>query len=88
MTPPPLPQAELPALAEALSARQRDCLALAARGLSSSAIGERLGISGRTVDEHLMRACQALGVWGEGFQPEFATANCMTHYFTSRAKSA
>ena len=62
MTPPPLPQAELPALAEALSARQRDCLALAARGLSSSAIGERLGISGRTVDEHLMRACQALVV--------------------------
>lgn len=62
MTPPTLPHAAPPVLAEALSARQRDCLALAARGLSSSAIGERLGISGRTVDEHLMLACQALGV--------------------------
>lgn len=48
--------------AEGLSPRQRDCIVLAARGLASAAIGERLGISGRTVDEHLMRACQTLGV--------------------------
>ena len=62
MTPPPLPNAAPPASEEALSTRQRDCLALAARGLTSAAIGERLGISGRTVDDHLMRACRTLGV--------------------------
>lgn len=45
-----------------LSTRQWACLALAAEGLSSAGIGRRLEISGRTVDEHLMRACQALGV--------------------------
>lgn len=45
-----------------LSERQRTCLALVAAGLSSSAIGRRLGISGRTVDEHVMLACQVLGV--------------------------
>jgi len=48
--------------AERLSDRQRDCLALAAEGLTSRVIGRRLGISGRTVDEHVMLACQALGV--------------------------
>lgn len=45
-----------------LSDRQRDCLALAATGLSSTRIGERLGLSPRTVDEHLSLACRALGV--------------------------
>ena len=60
--PPPLPYAVQAPSEEALSARQRDCLGLAARGLTSAAIGERLGISGRTVDEHLMRACRTLGV--------------------------
>ncbi len=46
----------------ALSDRQRDCLALAATGLSSAGIGERLGLSPRTVDEHLALACRTLGV--------------------------
>lgn len=46
----------------ALSVRQRDCLALAATGLSSARIAERLGLSPRTVDEHLALACRALGV--------------------------
>nr|WP_314434010.1 helix-turn-helix transcriptional regulator [uncultured Brevundimonas sp.] len=45
-----------------LSERQRDCLELAARGLTSSAIGKRLGLSPRTVDEHLALACSLLGV--------------------------
>lgn len=45
-----------------LSDRQRTCLDLAARGLTSSAIGARLGLSPRTVDEHLLAACAALGV--------------------------
>lgn len=48
--------------AAGLSMRQWACLALAAEGLSSTGIGRRLDISGRTVDEHLMLACQALGV--------------------------
>ena len=47
---------------ERLSDRQRQCLSLAAEGLTSSVIAERIGISGRTVDEHLMLACRALGV--------------------------
>lgn len=46
----------------ALTDRQRQCLQLAATGLTSSGIGERLGLSPRTVDEHLMTACSALGV--------------------------
>jgi len=47
---------------EALSDRQLECLQLAALGLTSSRIGERLGLSPRTVDEHLMTACNVLGV--------------------------
>ncbi len=45
-----------------LSERQKTCLALAGEGLSSARIGERLGLSSRTVDEHLLLACRALGV--------------------------
>jgi len=45
-----------------LSDRQRVCLSLAGEGLTSTGIGERLGLSARTVDEHLMLACRALGV--------------------------
>lgn len=45
-----------------LSDRQRQCLSLAARGLSSAGIGDQLGLSPRTVDEHLMTACAVLGV--------------------------
>lgn len=57
----------LPAVSSALSVdaltdRQRECLQLAATGLTSSGIGERLGLSPRTVDEHLMMACSLLGV--------------------------
>ncbi|MBJ7317173.1 MAG: helix-turn-helix transcriptional regulator [Brevundimonas sp.] len=51
-----------PAGLPALTDRQRTCLDLAARGLTSSAIGARLGLSPRTVDEHLLAACAALGV--------------------------
>jgi len=47
---------------DALSLRQWECLQLAATGLSSARIGARLRLSPRTVDEHLSRACQALGV--------------------------
>lgn len=53
---------ESPGDLDRLSERQRDCLRLAARGLTSAGIGERLGLSPRTVDEHLMLACRTLGV--------------------------
>lgn len=45
-----------------LSERQRTCLLLAAEGLTSPQIAARLGLSPRTVDEHLALACQGLGV--------------------------
>jgi DNA-binding CsgD family transcriptional regulator len=45
-----------------LTRRQRQCLLLASRGMSSRRIGDHLGLSVRTVDEHLARACAALGV--------------------------
>jgi DNA-binding CsgD family transcriptional regulator len=45
-----------------LSARQAQCLRLAAQGLTSAAIASRVGISPRTVDEHLTGACRILGV--------------------------
>lgn len=47
---------------DTLSDRQRECLDLAAEGLTSSGIAERLGISPRTVDEHLATACDLLAV--------------------------
>ncbi|MBB5746542.1 helix-turn-helix domain-containing protein [Brevundimonas variabilis] len=45
-----------------LSPRQVECLELAATGLTSAEIGRRLGVSSRTVDEHLLTACRVLGV--------------------------
>ena len=45
-----------------LSDRQIACLRLAATGLSSPGIAEQIGISPRTVDEHLAAACEVLGV--------------------------
>lgn len=45
-----------------LTDRQQDCLALVAAGLTSAQIGRRLGLSPRTVDEHLAGACRTLGV--------------------------
>lgn len=61
--------ARTPALAEAdevvpLTPRERDVAALAARGLSSRAIGERLHLSVRTVDNYLQRAYAKLGLGG------------------------
>ena len=62
MTGPP-PSPSFPGAAvDRLSDRQRLCLELAAAGLTSSGIGRRLGLSPRTVDEHLALACEALGV--------------------------
>jgi DNA-binding CsgD family transcriptional regulator len=47
-----------------LTARERDVVTLAAQGLSSKAIAERLFLSARTVDNHLQRAYAKLGVSG------------------------
>ncbi|MGW8697773.1 helix-turn-helix domain-containing protein [Streptomyces eurythermus] len=45
-----------------LTSRERDVALLAAHGFTSPAIGHRLGLSARTVDNHLGRAYQKLGV--------------------------
>ncbi|MBL1083582.1 helix-turn-helix transcriptional regulator [Streptomyces actinomycinicus] len=47
-----------------LTSRERDVALLAANGFTSPAIGHRLGLSARTVDNHLGRAYQKLGVTG------------------------
>jgi len=44
-----------------LSIREAEVLQLAATGLTSVAIGARLGISPKTVDTHAERACRKLG---------------------------
>lgn len=46
----------------ALSPRQIECLFWARHGKSAGDIGQILGISGRTVEGHLAKACDALGV--------------------------
>jgi pimeloyl-ACP methyl ester carboxylesterase/DNA-binding CsgD family transcriptional regulator len=58
----PAPEAEDPAFA-ALSARERDILALLAEGLANSEIAERLSISGKTVRNHVSNLFDKLGVW-------------------------
>lgn len=45
-----------------LSERQLECLAWTQEGKSAGVIGQILGISGRTVEGHLAKACDALGV--------------------------
>ena len=45
-----------------LAPRERQCLSLAATGLTSAAIGERLGISPRTIEGYLASACAKLQV--------------------------
>ncbi|MDA0184030.1 LuxR C-terminal-related transcriptional regulator [Solirubrobacter phytolaccae] len=61
----PLPS--MPALGGAtaeLTEREREYVTLAARGLSNAEIAERLVVSVRTVESHLYRASQKLGVSG------------------------
>jgi DNA-binding CsgD family transcriptional regulator/transcriptional regulator with XRE-family HTH domain len=45
-----------------LTDRQRQCLQWVQAGKSSSVIGQLLGLSPRTVDDHLSDACRRLGV--------------------------
>ena len=51
-------------VAEPLTTREREIAELAARGHTSAAIAEQLGLSVRTVDNHLGRAFTKLGVSG------------------------
>jgi DNA-binding CsgD family transcriptional regulator len=51
-----------PSAAQCLSSRQRECLAWVRAGKSSTVIGEILGLSAQTVDEHVREASRKLGV--------------------------
>lgn len=51
-----------PLSTDRLSSRQLECLQMTAEGLTSGEIAQRLGLSARTVDEHLLLTCRALGV--------------------------
>jgi DNA-binding CsgD family transcriptional regulator len=55
-----------PDAAAELTAREREIAALAARGLTSREIADRLVVSVRTVDNHLQRVYRKLGVTGRG----------------------
>ena len=54
--------AEDPAF-EGLSPRERAILTLITRGLGNAQIGEELGISEKTVRNHVSRVFDKLGVW-------------------------
>jgi len=54
--------AEPERLARRLSRRQLQCLYWAGEGKSARDIGQIIGISGRTVEGHLAKACALLGV--------------------------
>ena len=56
----------------ALSRRERETLALLADGLSNAEIAERLGISEKTVRNHLSHLFDKLGVWSRAQAIVFA----------------
>lgn len=56
------PEASNPAQPFRLSPRERECLEWASRGKSSADIGMILGLSPRTVDSYLEKACGKLRV--------------------------
>ncbi|MGC1301715.1 MAG: helix-turn-helix transcriptional regulator [Caulobacteraceae bacterium] len=55
-------EAVAPADAPSLRPRMRECLGWVAQGKSSVDIGHILGLSPRTVDEHVRNACRVFGV--------------------------
>jgi pimeloyl-ACP methyl ester carboxylesterase/DNA-binding CsgD family transcriptional regulator len=68
---PPAPTGGGPAF-DALSPRERETLALLAGGLSNAEIAERLGISEKTVRNHLSHLFDKLGVWSRAQAIVFA----------------
>ena len=56
--------------APALTRREREIAVLAARGLQNKQIAEQLVVSIRTVESHLLNACQKLGVDNRRALPE------------------
>lgn len=62
----------------ALSPREREVLALLAEGLSNAQIAERIGISEKTVRNHLSHLFDKLGVWSRAQAIVFAR----DHHFT------
>lgn len=60
----PLPQipARLASILEPLSSREREVFELLARGETQREIGERLGLSTKTVETYKARVCDKLGV--------------------------
>ena len=57
---------------DALSRREREILALVADGLSNAQIAERVGISEKTVRNHLSHLFDKLGVWSRAQAIVFA----------------
>lgn len=67
----------------ALSAREREVVAAVARGEATKSIANGLGVSPHTVNEHIQRACDKIGVRGrkaliaklffDGYAPNLAT---------------
>lgn len=66
------PDRSLSAAFEALSARERQVLALLADGLSNTEIAERLAISEKTVRNHASNVFDKLGVWSRAQAIVFA----------------
>ena len=65
-----------------LSDQQRGILALVARGLSNSAIAERLGVSDKAIEYHLRQVYAALGISGstEANQRVLAAVSYLQRY--------
>ena len=57
-----------------LTPRERECLALAARGLTAAQIADELGVSPHTAERHLLNAAERLGVRGYVAAVRAATA--------------
>lgn len=64
------PSMTITAAVEPLTDREREIALLAADGLASREIAERLVVSRRTVDNHLQRVFGKLGISGRGDLPE------------------
>jgi DNA-binding CsgD family transcriptional regulator len=59
--------------ADELTLREREIALLAASGLSSREIADRLVVSVRTIDNHLQRAYRKLGITRRQDLPRFLT---------------